>query len=401
MVEASSSASSPLHVLTITPFYPSQQDEVDGCFVAEPIEHLADFNVKSTIIATKPSTQAPFTASAQAPEAICVRFPYVPFNSCWAAWGLSIYARVARMVTRLHGEHKFDLIHAHSSVPCGHPAAILARRLRIPLVVTSHGLDLFCRGLERDQPISQWWCERSARDVYLRADLNICVSDAVRRVMQNELGGAARATVIYNGVNPALFAPPNSDEVDERQTILSVGRLVPDKGQELVLRAFALLVQQYPTLHYELIDDGPERARLASLAAELKVAERVHFRGRVSRSEVAAAMKRCAIFALPSRDEALGCVYLEAMATARPVIACRGQGIEELIRQGENGWLIQADDLREMVQSLHALLANPALRARAGEQARKTVLEGLTLRHQAQRLSEAYRECLSERRGSQ
>jgi glycosyltransferase involved in cell wall biosynthesis len=143
-----------------------------------------------------------------------------------------------------------------------------------------------------------------------------------------------------------------------------------------------------------MIDDGPERFRLLALADELKLGERVRVLGRLGRRAVAEAMQRCTIFALPSRDEAMGCVYLEAMATAKPIIACRHQGIEEIVRHGENGWLIQPGNLEEMVEALSILLKDRALRKRIGTHARKTITEGLTLRHHAEHLNRVYRECL-------
>jgi glycosyltransferase involved in cell wall biosynthesis len=113
--------------------------------------------------------------------------------------------------------------------------------------------------------------------------------------------------------------------------------------------------------------------------------------GRKSRSEVAEAMRRCSVFVLPSRNEGLGCVYLEAMSCAKPVIACRGQGIEEVIEHERNGWLIPMDGLEELVQGLSALLGSPEICMRIGAAARQTILEELTLSHQARRLAEVYR----------
>jgi glycosyltransferase involved in cell wall biosynthesis len=154
------------------------------------------------------------------------------------------------------------------------------------------------------------------------------------------------------------------------------------------------LTGKYPQLLYEIIDDGPERSHLAALARELKIAERVKFFGRQNRQFIAEAMKRCTIFALPSRDEAMGCVYLEAMATGKPIVGCHGQGIEEIVRHGENGWLIQPDNLQELVKALDTFLGDASLRKQLGVEARKTIIERLTLRHQAAHLSQLYRECL-------
>jgi glycosyltransferase involved in cell wall biosynthesis len=384
--------SHPIHVLTLTPFYPFLDDEVDGTFVAEPLEHLAAFNVHSTVIAAKPRSWGTFKPSDRVPKAIWVRHPQLPGRAAYGSWGLLLYARLAHFVSRLHREHRIDLIHAHSALPCGQPAALLSRQLRIPFVVTTHGLDVFSS--RREKGVSRRWVESCSRYVYRKANMNICVSEAVRRVMVDVLGDAARTTVIYNGVNTTLFTPAQSDDGDRAQTILSVGRLVPSKGLELVLRAVEELRDKYPQLLYEIIDDGPERSHLAALAHELGIAERVKFHGRQNRRFVAEAMKRCTVFALPSTDEAMGCVYLEAMATARSVIGCRGQGIEEIVRHGENGMLIQPDKLQEMVEALDTLLANASLRKQMGMKARQTIIEGLTLHHQSARLSQVYRQCL-------
>jgi len=99
------------------------------------------------------------------------------------------------------------------------------------------------------------------------------------------------------------------------------------------------------------------------------------------------------VFALPSRYEGLGCVYLEAMSTEKPAIACRGQGIDEIIRHATDGWLIGPDDLPGMIDGLSQLLQSTQLRQRIGDAARRTILQGLTLAHQAGRLAELYREC--------
>lgn len=384
--------SRPIHVLTLTPFYPSENDEIDGSFVAEPLEYLSDFNVVSTVIAAKPNSWGTFKSSARGPEAFRVRYPQLPGRVAYGSWGLLLYARLAHFVSLLHREHYIDLIHAQSALPCGHAAALLSRQLRIPFLVTIHGLDVF--STRREKGLLRRWVNRSSSFVYRKAARSICVSEAVRRVLVGVMGSSARATVIYNGVDTSLFTPPLDDHEDSTPTILSVGRMVPDKGHELVLRAVAALAPTYPHLRYKIIDDGPERSRLVALSHELKIAERVEVLGRQSRRTVAEAMQRCSLFALPSQDEAMGCVYLEAMATAKPIIGCRNQGIEEIVHHGENGWLIQPGNLQEIVQAIVVLLKNNALRKRIGLEAQKTIVNGLTLEHQAGRLNRLYRECL-------
>ena len=121
----------------------------------------------------------------------------------------------------------------------------------------------------------------------------------------------------------------------------------------------------------------------------------IRFRGRQNRTEVAEGCRRCTVFALPSHYEGLGCVYLEAMASGKVAIGCVGQGIEEVIQHGQNGWLVPPNGLEELIEGLRVLLRSDLLRRQIGAAARDTVLRSLTLAHQAQRLLTVYRESLA------
>ena len=193
---------------------------------------------------------------------------------------------------------------------------------------------------------------------------------------------------------------PDQRSAAPQQDILIVGNLLIGKGHELVLRAIRQLGASFPRLRCRMIGEGPDRARFEALARELGIAQRVQFEGRKSRAEVADAMRACSVFVLPSRYEGLGCAYLEAMACGKPVIACRGQGIDEIIEHEKNGWLIPGwvmpiDGLDELAQGLSTLLQSPDLCSRLGASARETILNGLTLCHQAQRLAQIYGEAIA------
>jgi glycosyltransferase involved in cell wall biosynthesis len=380
-------------VLTLTPFFPHRGNEADGPFVAEPLAALAEFGVHSTVIAAKPVSHNPIAANGTEPHAVWVRHWQLPGRAAFGSWGPMLYLRLAGEVRRLHRKRKIDLIHAHCALPCGQPAAQLARDLGVPFVVTIHGMDAFSTG--REQGLSRWWCDRATRRVYRRADRNICVSGAVQREIVNVMGAEARTAVVYNGVDTELFKPSLNGE-STVPTILSVARLAPVKRLSLMLRAIAKLSHRYPALRYEIIGEGQELAALTALASQLNIAGRVAFLGRRSRREVAEAMQRCTIFALPSQEEALGCVYLEAMATGKPAIGCRNQAIAEIIRHGENGWLVKADDVDDLALGLSTLLGDAGLRQQIGHEARPTMVEGFTLRYQARQLNEVYREVLAE-----
>jgi hypothetical protein len=154
-------------------------------------------------------------------------------------------------------------------------------------------------------------------------------------------------------------------------------------------------VRRHEDLRCEIVGDGPERDRLKLLAKQLNIPDRVAFLRRQSRSALARTLQRATLLALPSRYEGLGCVYLEAMACEKVAIGCRGQGIEEIIHHGDNGWLVGPESVDELAAGLDTLLQNFELRDSIGIRARRTILEGFTLEHQAERLARVYRESLA------
>jgi teichuronic acid biosynthesis glycosyltransferase TuaC len=396
---------SALHVLTLTPFFPSAGDEVSGCFIAEANKQLEQFGVRSSVIAVSPIHHPRKAPSSSAPAA-WVRYPQIPGNLGLSSAGRWLYARLLAEVPRLHRERPIDLIHAHAALPCGHAAALLSRHLNIPFAVTLHGLDVFNTCFLGGVPAE--WRRRASIHVYRAARTVICISEKVQQLLRHGSQVDVRSTVVYNGTDPNFFSPsmegralsPVQRSAAPQQEILMVGNLLVAKGHELVLRAIRQLEVSFPQLRCRIIGEGPDGARFEALARELGIAQRVQFEGRKSRAEVADAMRACSVFVLPSRYEGLGCVYLEAMACGKPVIACRGQGIDEIIEHRKNGWLIPGwvtpiDGLAELVQGLSALLQSPDLRSRLGATARETILNGLTLSHQAQRLAQIYGEAIA------
>ena len=388
---AKGAGKSAVHVLALTPFFPSAGDEVSGCFIAESTRQLEQFGVTSSVVAVTPMYYRRREPSPSAP-ADWVRYPQIPGNLGLSSAGQWLYARLLAHVARLHRENPIDVIHAHSALPCGHAAALLSRHLSIPFIVTLHGLDVFNTCFLGGVPAE--WRRKASIGVYRAARTVICISKRVQRLLQDGTHHV-RSTVVYNGTDTNFFSPSSGEESrQEKNEILIVGNLLVGKGHELVLRAINRLGASFPQLQCRIIGEGPDRARFEALARDLGIAQRVRFEGRKSRAEVAAAMRACSVFALPSRYEGLGCVYLEAMACGKPVMACRGQGIDEVIEHGINGWLVPTNGLEELAQGLSTLVRSPELRQRLGASARETILNRLTLSHQAQQLAKIYGEAM-------
>lgn len=378
-----------MHVLTLTPFYPSESDDSTGCFVAEPLEALARMGLKNTVIALQPLYREKLRAREAGVPAEWLRHFSIPGNLGLPIAGAFAFARIVGRVRDLQRTGQIDVIHAHAPLPCGHAAMLLSAELAIPYVVSVHGLDAF--STEQVGGRAGKWCRRISQRVYRRAGRVICVSERVREQVLQGTGPGCRTSVVYNGVDPDFFSPGAT--TPEHPIVLCVGNLLPVKGHAVLIRALAAISSDFPTLTLEVIGHGPEQPGLEMLAARLGIATRVRFLGRQPRRQVAEAVRRCTIFALPSKYEGLGCVYLEAMAGGKPVIGCRGQGIAEIIRHGSNGFLVGTDNEKELALALTMLLRDEAGRRNLGAAARDTVLDRLTQAQQAENLLRIYREC--------
>jgi teichuronic acid biosynthesis glycosyltransferase TuaC len=379
-------------VLTLTPFYPSEHDDAGGCFVAEPLNALAAAGVRNTVFAVQPFYRERMQASAKGMPAQWFRYFSFPRGFGLPSAGAFLFARIVGKVRELQRSEQIDLIHAHGPLPCGLAAMLLNTELKIPYVVSVHGLDAF--STEQVKGRAGEWCRRISLRVYRSSRRVICISESVRERVLEGTGRSCRTSVVYNGVDPEQFSP-GSGPASAAPGVLSVGNLILTKGHALLIRSLASLISEFPAMTLEIIGDGPERSRLQALARQLQVEKRVRFMGRQPRRRVADAMRQCTVFALPSRYEGLGCVYLEAMSVGKPVVGCRGQGIAEVIRHGANGFLVGPDNEKELTLALAMLLRDAELRRKLGVAARETILDRCTLEQQAESLARIYQESMA------
>jgi teichuronic acid biosynthesis glycosyltransferase TuaC len=382
----------PLQVLTLTPFYPSAYDDAAGCFVAEPLDALTEVGVLNTVFAVQPVYRGKLCAMESGVPAEWIRYPSLPGGFGLPTSGAFLFARIVGRVRALQRLQRIDIIHAHAPLPCGHAAMLLSAELGLPYVVSVHGLDAFSTRQVGGR--AGEWCRRISQPVYRASRRVICVSECVREQVLEGTGSGCRTSVVYNGVDPKLFSP-STEPAPGQPIVLSVGNLIPIKGHEVLIRAVAVLASDFPELQLEIIGRGPELSRLQGLTQQLQIGQRVRFLGHQSRQQVAAAMQRCTLFALPSRYEGLGCVYLEAMSVGKAVIGCRGQGIAEIIQHGSNGFLVGPDNERELTLAMAMLLRDETRRHNLGAAARDTILERLTFTQQAESLVRIYRESVA------
>jgi glycosyltransferase involved in cell wall biosynthesis len=177
---------------------------------------------------------------------------------------------------------------------------------------------------------------------------------------------------------------------------LCIGRLIPIKGHIVLLRAFKAALEQEPRLDLDIAGRGPLDHGLKAFARELGIADRVHFLGQVVPPQKA--IERASAVVVPSLGEGFGMVALEAMERARPVIAARIGGLEDIVRDGETGYLVPSVDPEALTAAMLSLARDPGLARRMGEAGRARMLERFPEERCTDRTEMLYRSWLDGRR---
>lgn len=392
-----------MKVLVISHMYPSTFNEISGIFVHEQVKALVEKGVEVRVISPVPWTPFPINqlnpkwkAYSKIPlcstrDGIRVYYPrYLVFPRAlfFASSGERMYQGIQKLVEEVYQDFPFDLIHAHTALPDGYASMLLIPRYRKPLVVTIHGQDF-------QPPVStSRSCIEEIQLVSSHASKIIVVSNKLKLLAQQSFQNAKEIVVIPNGINLEDLAPGELGATNKgKVTILSVSGLTYAKGIDLNLQALARLRLKHKNVRYVIIGNGPERTRLISSARRLGILNQVEFLGFLPHKETMRYMAQCDIFSLPSWDEGFGIVYLEAMASGKPIIGCAGEGLEDFVEHKRTGWLVKPRDVDSLVEALDYLLSNPEEAKAMGERARKVALQ-YTWEKNAERTIEVYKELL-------
>ena len=214
-------------------------------------------------------------------------------------------------------------------------------------------------------------------------------ADLAREVMR-EVGVTAPPPVadFPLGTDPGQFAPDRADaaalatlSLGGSPYLLTVARLVPHKGQDVALRAFAALAGEFPALRYVIVGDGPDESRLRALATTLGVSGRVTFTGPIRDDLLPAIHAGASVYVGLSRllppinVEGFGLSFVEAAASGVPSVAGDSGGVRSAVLDGETGFVVPPEDDAAVTGAIRRLLGDDALRRRMGAEARRAVLE--------------------------
>lgn len=270
--------------------------------------------------------------------------------------------RLARIIRR----ERIDVVNVHYFSRHWIYFLLLRCFLRFRFVVSVHGTDV--QGSEG---------ARNVRSIELwrrYIDVIVFCSEASRKCLAPRSLLYNKAVVILNAMELNTIPAP-VPETERAPYIVCSGHLQNHKGQDILLRAFAILRDEFKEISVKLVGEGPTRPELEDLIRELHLEKRVHLCGGVSREEALNLMRHALMTCAPSRRETFGLVLLESMALNVPVIASRVGGIPEVIREETDGLLVSAENVPELATAIRTVLREPALRARLTANAKFRVAE--------------------------
>ena len=336
----------PLRVLSIATLFPDAARPNFGLFVEKSLRALAaQPGIDLTIVA--PVGLPPF------PLSLHKRYRALrslPRSEVWN--GLTVHrprftliprvgarfnpAKVARAVLSAVRGQPFDVVDAQFFYPDGPAAMNVAATLGLPFSAKARGADISHFG--HDPATRSQVIEAAAQAAGLLA-----VSEAMRGDMA-EIGiDPAKIAVHYTGIDTARFHP--GDRADARAAlgmgstpaILTVGALIPRKGQALVIEALPAL----PGVHYWLAGAGDEEGRYRALAQKLGVATRVHFMGSVANADLPRLYRAADAVVMPSVSEGLANAWVEALACGTPIVISDAGGAAELVTSPDAGRIVE------------------------------------------------------------
>lgn len=355
-----------LRVLTLSTLYPDASRPNFGVFVERQTQGLAahpDVELRVVAPVGLPpwplSRHAHYRALADLParetwrgvEVLRPRFLALPGTQ--GRFHARMLARaLVPVLTKLRREFPFDVIDASFFFPDGPAAVALGKRFGVPVSIKARGADIHLWG-------GQAATASQVRDAGRSADGLLAVSDALKGDMVVLGMPGERIRVHRTGVDQDRFRPTDRMAAKAMRgvsgpLVVSTGALIARKGHDVVIRAVASL----PDVSLLIAGEGPERAALARLIAELDLGDRVRLLGSVPHADLPGLLAAADVFALASASEGLANAWVEALASGVPVVITDAGGARELVTGPDAGRVV-ARDPSAFAAAIRGLLADP------------------------------------------
>jgi N-acetyl-alpha-D-glucosaminyl L-malate synthase BshA len=288
-------------------------------------------------------------------------------------------------MSRVSEKYNLDLLHVHYALPHS-TAAFLAREITgLPYAVTLHGSDVTILGSDCSyMPVNALSVER--------ADAVTAVSKFIANEAYDKLGITCDINVIPNFVDTEKFQPALYKDTDAKESrdvvVTHISNFRPVKRIQDLVYAMRIVTKEAPNSRLVLVGDGPERHKIERLVDQLDLSRHVYFTG--YRSDIPHLLGCTDVIVLCSETESAPLTLLEGMSSGLPVVATDVGGIPEIVDHNVNGYLVSLKHPEAIAERILELNADPKLRRRMGDAARKTVLERYTIDKIVEQYTEVY-----------
>jgi glycosyltransferase involved in cell wall biosynthesis len=306
-----------------------------------------------------------------------------------------------------------DVYEAHAVSGYGFPKTLGNQGINKPFIHTIHGVlaDEYEQAKKNGYPsfrgrITNYFMHRLAKleeETANNATLIVTISKYSLEKIQKHYGiDESKVRIVPNGVDVEKFKPMEDPASVKRQfglgnepCVLFVGSLIPRKGLPFLVEAAKKIVKEKANTKFVIVGDGPLKNQLTVSIESANLSGNFKFLGNI-KEDMLRAMYNCAdVFVLPSIQEGQGIVLLEAQASGKPVVAFDVGGVNEAVRNGETGLLVERGSTNELADALLKLLGYRALRERMGVNGRRFITENFTWDICAQKMLNVYREALA------
>jgi len=287
-------------------------------------------------------------------EIIRTQFWYLPYGIFNRILGYQHLYKVKRVIKKY--EIDFDIIHTHFLWSSGFVGMKLKQHYGVPLVVTGHGYDVY------KLPLKNVWWKRMTRKILSVADKIITVSNINQKILKSMVDEESKIEVLFNGYNADLFQREDRSiarsrlKIDENKKILlTIGNLEKVKGHKYLIEAMKALANHH-NIHLYIIGAGTQSDYLSKLIKEYKLKENISLVGYISHEEINNWLNACDIFILPSLNEGLPTVLLEALGCGKPIVSTAVGGIPEIIKSEDYGLLVEPENAEVLSSAIQKAL---------------------------------------------
>lgn len=380
-------------ILWITECYPSKELPQYCIFLEQQVKALIKLGYEIDVfIPTKGSDEKQLICSTYNNIRIYkIGYHTDKYNIFFTRGSKGLKNAIKNIVQQQH----YDILAVHIvSELVYYVAEKIAKKFDIKYILTFHGLNVYEDYYIKNYMLNKIYAYRKKK-LFSKADAIIGVSEKVNNAIKTKINNIP-VYCVYNGVDTDLFIPGDNKNMNKSEIIiLAVGNLIPIKGFDYLIDGIDMIVRDNIKVKVYILGHGKEEKNLKNQVKRLKLENVIEFVGYKPYNIVKEYMQKADIFILPSYFEAIGCVYLEAMACGLATIGVKGQGIDEIIIDGKNGVLIESKNARSIYEKLKLLAVDDNFRNEIGKNGRKTV-ENLTWEKSAKKLAKIYSEVLGE-----